>query len=607
MIRSDGDAALEEYGLLLQVVRDHMLRRQGPGQPLVLQLQSDGAEGGDHVTFLLGQVVADPPDPVRRQPRPGDGSGPPAASLPFLAELGPLLLQALAMQVIFGEQRRRMAAPLDQEAVGRLQRMKINRDIVAQLEMEGQGVCSICQEAFSAGCEVYRLPCGHMFDVLCLKQWLERTRTCPNCRFILQDVDQQYRDVVAPTWWRSAGESAEEREGKKCQCVATVLGGEAPAHSRLPTSLVVEVADAEVRSRHPQLPQQTLRTQQQQPQQQRLLGLLPQPVGTLRAPSPVSLSSMTDREASLEGNGGYSFLSIYGAPAHRGVNLEPVPPPTVPQRTGGAFREERFAEEAVTPPSHAPSRLSELRIAGNVNRASQRRDRLPVHEEQWSTPLHWSELSLPSSGTLEGDAAASPAIASTVGEAPFSLAQHVISDGGGDDVSTSLPRGTPRSEESQTFGGDTLIQNVLLPPQPTGTPAVAGSARQVVQALRRQRAEEVRRVRPTNSSSNSGNRTEVHNGISDRCPPRHRPAFSRRFTAHPGPNPPPPPLLAPPHPSLPWIPVERQRRVSMNSSSGGGHNGPLLTGDSQSQQSRGSRRNLARYEAVIRGQQGRRW
>ncbi|RNF01973.1 zinc finger protein, predicted [Trypanosoma rangeli] len=599
MIRSDSDAALDEYSLLLQIVRDHMLRREEPGHPLVLQVQSDETDGGDHVTLVLGQVMTGQPRPVRSVLRPGDSPRPPAASLPFLAELGPLLLQALALQVVFGEQRRRMAAPLDQEAMGRLQRMRIDREIVAQLESEGRGVCSICQEAFSAGCEVYRLPCGHMFDVWCLKQWLERTRTCPNCRFVLQDVDQQYKDVVAPAWWRSTGENAEEQEGKKCQCVATVVGGEAPTHSRLSIPLVVGAVDAEVHRRQPHLPQQVLGTHHHRQQQQRPLGFSPQLTETLRTPSPVSLGSMMDRETLLESNGGYSFFSTDGSQAPRGANFEPAPPLDVLQRTGGTFREERFAEEATTSLLLAPSHLGELRVAGNVNRTPQRQNYLPVHGEQRPPPpIRWSELSLPSTGELEEGAAVSPAIGRSVGDAPFSLTQRITSEDNEDDSLESMPRSNTRSpEEAQTLRGDALAQSIFPIPQPPEPTAVVGSARHVVQALRRRRAEEVRRVRPTNSSSS---RMNSHSSLTARFPPRHRPAFPSRCPL------PPPPLLTPPNPSPPWIPVGRQDGVSMNSNGGSGQSGLRRPGDSRVQQGRGNHRNLARYEAVFRGQQDRR-
>ncbi|KAH8371474.1 hypothetical protein KR093_007586 [Drosophila rubida] len=42
--------------------------------------------------------------------------------------------------------------------------------------------CVICAELFSQSDEVYVTTCGHMFHHGCLTQWLERSKTCPQCR-----------------------------------------------------------------------------------------------------------------------------------------------------------------------------------------------------------------------------------------------------------------------------------------------------------------------------------------------------------------------------------------------------------------------------------------
>uniref|UniRef100_A0A182NI94 RING-type domain-containing protein n=1 Tax=Anopheles dirus TaxID=7168 RepID=A0A182NI94_9DIPT len=43
-------------------------------------------------------------------------------------------------------------------------------------------VCPICSELFVPSDEVNITPCGHMFHHTCLLQWLERSKTCPQCR-----------------------------------------------------------------------------------------------------------------------------------------------------------------------------------------------------------------------------------------------------------------------------------------------------------------------------------------------------------------------------------------------------------------------------------------
>ncbi|RNF20470.1 zinc finger protein, predicted [Trypanosoma cruzi] len=619
MIGNNGDAELEEYVLLLQVVRDHMLRREQSGQPLVLQLQREGADGGDQVTLLFGQVMPDQPGIARVVPRQGDSPAVPDASLPFLADMGPLLLQALALQVLFGEQRRRMAAPLEKEAVGRLQRMKLNCGIVARLESEEQGVCSICQESFSTGCEVYRLPCGHMFDVRCLNQWLELTRTCPNCRFVLQDVDQQYKDVVAPVWWRSAGENEEEEEAKKFQSISTVAGGESLARSFPPTREVVGDVNEEAHSDHSRNPQEVFRTQQQEPQQeqpQHHLGIPPPLVQSFRTSSLVPRGSATDRETLLEGSGGNGFFPVENVLESGLAEFEPVPPPDVPQRTGEGFHEHLIAEEIRTASSVNASRLGEIRAVGLVNRDPQRPNCLSTNEEQRSL-AGACEPSLPAPTTRGGAAAASSAFARDPVNASFPFFQRVSADGGEHGITTFMPSSISRPpEETQRPRDETMIRHSSSnqqPPQPT---AVAGSARNLVRVLRRQRAEEVRRVRLGNpnsniSSSNSnGSIGDALDGNIARRQARYRPVVSRRYFSHslPYQSPPlPPPLLAPPQLPLQGNSEESQRRVGVfGSDRFVQHELRRLVG-SRSQPGRGNRRNLERYEAIIRGRQGGRF
>lgn len=43
-------------------------------------------------------------------------------------------------------------------------------------------VCVICSELFKSSDDVHVTPCGHMFHYVCLSQWLERSKSCPQCR-----------------------------------------------------------------------------------------------------------------------------------------------------------------------------------------------------------------------------------------------------------------------------------------------------------------------------------------------------------------------------------------------------------------------------------------
>ena len=46
--------------------------------------------------------------------------------------------------------------------------------------------CAICTEVAA---EPTNLPCGHMFDLSCVREWLLRNRTCPTCRAGLEVRD----------------------------------------------------------------------------------------------------------------------------------------------------------------------------------------------------------------------------------------------------------------------------------------------------------------------------------------------------------------------------------------------------------------------------------
>ncbi|CAK9800031.1 E3 ubiquitin-protein ligase TRAIP [Anthophora quadrimaculata] len=43
-------------------------------------------------------------------------------------------------------------------------------------------VCVICSDLLVPSDDVFRTPCGHIFHFVCLTQWLERSKSCPQCR-----------------------------------------------------------------------------------------------------------------------------------------------------------------------------------------------------------------------------------------------------------------------------------------------------------------------------------------------------------------------------------------------------------------------------------------
>ncbi|KAL6861251.1 hypothetical protein ACP4OV_016951 [Aristida adscensionis] len=48
-----------------------------------------------------------------------------------------------------------------------------------------QTSCTICLTEFTAGQQVARLPCGHLFLEECLRKALRRNPRCPNCRIVV--------------------------------------------------------------------------------------------------------------------------------------------------------------------------------------------------------------------------------------------------------------------------------------------------------------------------------------------------------------------------------------------------------------------------------------
>lgn len=43
-------------------------------------------------------------------------------------------------------------------------------------------VCVICRDLIVPSDDIFHTPCGHIFHYTCLYQWLERSKTCPQCR-----------------------------------------------------------------------------------------------------------------------------------------------------------------------------------------------------------------------------------------------------------------------------------------------------------------------------------------------------------------------------------------------------------------------------------------
>ncbi|XP_062552361.1 E3 ubiquitin-protein ligase TRAIP-like [Armigeres subalbatus] len=58
--------------------------------------------------------------------------------------------------------------------------------------------CTICTDIFVSSVDVHVTPCGHAFHYACILQWLERSKSCPECRnkCIAKDLTKLYLNDV---------------------------------------------------------------------------------------------------------------------------------------------------------------------------------------------------------------------------------------------------------------------------------------------------------------------------------------------------------------------------------------------------------------------------
>ncbi|KAJ1394163.1 Zinc finger, RING-type [Sesbania bispinosa] len=66
--------------------------------------------------------------------------------------------------------------------------------------------CAICMEEFQIGAdgnnradEGYSMPCSHVFHPTCILKWLNKSNTCPLCRYPLPTVNEEMNDKL--TCW----------------------------------------------------------------------------------------------------------------------------------------------------------------------------------------------------------------------------------------------------------------------------------------------------------------------------------------------------------------------------------------------------------------------
>lgn len=74
--------------------------------------------------------------------------------------------------------------------------------------------CSICSDRLVDGVILTRLPCGHIYHICCVLPWLNRSCTCPDCRYELPTADKKYE----------AGRRERMKNRKLASCGCSVFG-----------------------------------------------------------------------------------------------------------------------------------------------------------------------------------------------------------------------------------------------------------------------------------------------------------------------------------------------------------------------------------------------
>jgi hypothetical protein len=79
--------------------------------------------------------------------------------------------------------------PASRAALRNLPIVRVTKDDLIE---EGNRCCCICLEDQEIGGSVTKLRCGHIFHLPCVKEWLEKSCTCPVCRLELETDDFKY-------------------------------------------------------------------------------------------------------------------------------------------------------------------------------------------------------------------------------------------------------------------------------------------------------------------------------------------------------------------------------------------------------------------------------
>ncbi|XP_015596259.1 E3 ubiquitin-protein ligase RNF181 [Cephus cinctus] len=98
-------------------------------------------------------------------------------------------------------QHERLPPPASKSALESLEEKKVTSD-----DTHVSRQCPVCLKEFEIGNLVKTLPCRHTFHKECIVPWLEKTNSCPLCRYELPTDDEDYE------LYRKEKQRAVERE-----------------------------------------------------------------------------------------------------------------------------------------------------------------------------------------------------------------------------------------------------------------------------------------------------------------------------------------------------------------------------------------------------------
>ena len=79
--------------------------------------------------------------------------------------------------------------PASKDFIKKISKFRLKSDDIKNMSEEK---CAVCLMKFENGKTCMKLPCTHMYHSRCIKPWLKKNNTCPNCRSKLPTDNRDY-------------------------------------------------------------------------------------------------------------------------------------------------------------------------------------------------------------------------------------------------------------------------------------------------------------------------------------------------------------------------------------------------------------------------------